>query len=135
MSDFAGWVRDVGRSDKNDMLNFSQNIERLPQLMQVAQLRHRVISQNLANVNTPGYKRLDVEFETQLAEAIDEGRKISELIPEIVQDNSTSVRVDGNNVDIDKELGTLNKNSLLYQMYSQLMSSQFDSMRRAMETP
>lgn len=132
---FAGWVRDGGHSDKTDMLNFSQNIERLPQLMQVAQLRHRVISQNLANVNTPGYKRLDVEFEEQLAQAIEEGASLSDLVPEIVEDNSTSLRADGNNVDIDKELGTLNKNSLLYQMYSQLMSSQFDSMRRAMETP
>lgn len=119
------------------MLEFSQHIESLPQLMEAVQLRHKVISQNLANVNTPGYRRLDVEFEQQFADAISSGSGPvpGQISPQIVEDNSAALRADGNNVDVDKELGQLNKNSLLFQMYSQLLSSQFDSMRDAIDPP
>lgn len=105
--------------------------------MDVADLRHRVISQNLANVNTPGYRRMDVEFEKQLAQEMSRpaasGR--SSVSPEIVEDDSSSMRADGNNVDIDREIGHLGKNAILFQMYSQLLKSQFDTMKRAVEAP
>lgn len=136
--DFDGCDESIGHSDKSDMIRFTPQIEQLPDLMNAASLRHRVISQNLANVNTPGYQRLDVEFEEALAKAADKAsgstgdRKIT---PKIVEDNSASMRADGNNVDVDRELGQLNKNALLFQMYTQLMRSQFDAMRRAIESP
>ena len=119
------------------MISFSNQIEQLPRLMDAAALRHRVISQNLANVNTTGYQRLDVEFEESLAQSIrDSGStRGQDITPRIVTDDSSSMRADGNNVDVDKELSQLNKNSLLFQMYSQLLKSQFDTMRRAIESP
>ncbi|MEZ6130572.1 MAG: flagellar basal body rod protein FlgB [Planctomycetaceae bacterium] len=119
------------------MLEFSKQIERLPRLMDAADLRHRVISQNLANVNTPGYHRLDVEFEKHLASEMAGSTSGSEtdVKPEIVEDNSGSMRADGNNVDVDREIGQLNKNAILFQMYSQLLKSQFDTMKRAIEGP
>lgn len=120
------------------MIRFASNIEQLPGLMDVAQLRHRVISQNLANVNTPGYKRLDVEFEQQLAKALREPNgtaSVEQIAPRIIRDNSATVRADGNNVDVDREIGQLNKNAMLFRMYSELLRSQFDSMRRAIEAP
>ena len=96
-----------------------------------------MISQNLANVNTAGYQRLDVQFEEALAESIrgSGSAQAQEVTAKIVTDNSSSVRADGNNVDVDKELSQLNKNTLLFQMYSQLLKSQFDTMRRAIESP
>jgi len=119
------------------MIRFSSQIENLPSLMNAAEMRQRVISQNLANVNTPGYRRLDVEFESELAKAIDGSKPAgrSAVTPKIVEDNSASLRADGNNVDVDREIGQLNKNSMLFQMYSQLLRSQFDAMRRAIESP
>jgi len=119
------------------MLEFSKQMEQLPRLMDVAQLRHRVISQNLANVNTPGYHRLDVEFEKQLAKELENSPTAdrSTVNPEVVEDNSGSMRADGNNVDVDREIGQLNKNAILFQMYSQLLKSQFDTMKRAIEGP
>lgn len=119
------------------MLKFTQQIEQLPRLMDAADLRHRVISQNLANVNTPGYRRLDVEFEKRLAQEMSRSGSSgpSSASPEIVQDDSTSMRADGNNVDVDREIGQLGKNAILFQMYSQLLKSQFDTMKRAVEAP
>ena len=119
------------------MLKFTQQIEQLPRLMDVADLRHRVISQNLANVNTPGYRRMDVEFEKQLAQEMSRpgSSGAAPVTPEIVQDDSASMRADGNNVDIDREIGHLGKNAILFQMYSQLLKSQFETMKRAVEAP
>lgn len=138
--DFNDYGESATCSDSSGMLRFTPQLEQLPALMDVAQLRQRVISQNLANVNTPGYKRLDVEFEETLARVLEQqdsvGKSgVSNVAAKIVEDTSTSVRADGNNVDVDRELGQLNKNAMLFQMYSQLMRSQFDAMRRAIESP
>lgn len=138
MAEFADCGDFATYSDSSDMLRFNPQMEQLPALMDVAELRHRVISQNLANVNTPGYKRLDVDFEQQLAIALQDASGTQgprTLSPRIIEDNSPSLRADGNNVDVDREIGQLNKNTLLFQMYSQLLRSQFDSMRRAIEAP
>ncbi len=137
MAEFDDCGESASHSDNSGMIRFSSQIEQLPDLMNVAELRHRVVSQNLANVNTPGYQRLDVEFEETLAKAMRgaggaDGAKVK---PKIVADESASQRADGNNVDVDRELGQLNKNAMLFQMYSQLLRSQFDAMRRAIEAP
>ena len=137
MVEFADYGDSASHSDKSGMFRFTSQIEQLPGLMDVAELRHRVISQNIANVNTPGYHRLDVEFERELAKAMQTSDRsaLPEITPRIVKDDSASVRADGNNVDVDRELGQLNKNAMLFQMYSQLLRSQFDAMRRAIEAP
>lgn len=122
-------------ADKFDMIDFQKQIQQLPNLLQAAELRHQVLSQNLANVNTPGYQRLDVDFEAQLAKVMAGEQSSEALVPQIVEDNSASMRADGNNVDIDKEVGQLSKNATLYQMYTELLNSQFRSMQQAIEMP
>ncbi|WP_437226282.1 flagellar basal body rod protein FlgB [Planctomicrobium sp. SH661] len=115
------------------MFPLPPQIDHLSQLMGAAQLRHGVISQNLANVNTPGYHRLDVQFEDLLAAHLKGGDKGATDVPRpvVVQEKGLNERSDGNNVDIDREIGQLNRNAMLFQTYSQIMSSQFDLMRRA----
>lgn len=133
MSKFDGWRNFAGEVDIDGMNHLSPHLEMLPQLMDAAQLRHRVVSHNLANVNTPGYTRLDVQFEERLAEALGSSQpRIS--VPEIVKDSSGSRRADGNNVDLDRELGALNKNATLFQLYSSLLQHHYDTMRRATQT-
>lgn len=116
------------------MFPIPSQIHHLSQLMNAAQMRQGVISQNLANVNTPGYQRLDVQFEELLAEQLKTGQPGNsggQLAPRIVAEQGLNNRSDGNNVDIDREIGQLNRNAMLYQTYSQIMASQFDIMRRA----
>lgn len=102
----------------------------LAQLLDAASLRHRVIAQNIANVNTPGYKRRDVNFKTDLEAALmSDGRTPSR--PEVVTAEGGPERVDGNNVDIDHEINTLGRNAVLYQAATQIIANRVAQMRSA----
>lgn len=119
------------------MLEFSPQIELLGRVMDASQVRHQVISQNLANVNTPGYQRLEVSFEDQLRESLrhpdaSAGRAVE---PVIRRQAGLPARADGNNVDIDLEIGELNRNAVLYQTYVQVLSTLLSQMRAATSGP
>jgi flagellar basal-body rod protein FlgB len=107
--------------------------EVLARLLDVAQMRHRLISQNLANVNTPGYHQMDVAFEDAFARALGKQGETGALrvIPRAVEGQGNVARQDGNTVDLDKELGSLNKNSLLFSMTTQMLVSRINMMRSA----
>jgi len=113
------------------MLQFPEHIDRVAFLAEVSELRHRVISHNIANVNTPGYHRLAVSFDEHLREAKQKSSEFHKDQPVVVQEQGLVSRMDGNNVDIDREIGKLNKNSMMFQMYTQILSTHLDTMRRA----
>jgi len=119
------------------MLGFPKQTELLTRLMQASEVRHRVVSQNLANVNTPGYRRLKVDFEDELAKQILNGAD-DEAPPvintQVVEDKSRTPRADGNTVDIDLEIGEMQRNAMMYQTYSQLLAAQFSTMRLAISS-
>lgn len=90
----------------------------LGQAMAGAATRQKAISDNIANANTPGYKRTDVDFQAQLQQALAGGDDDSQLeslqfTPSV--DTTSTARADGNNVDIDQEMSNLSENSLDYQ--------------------
>lgn len=103
-------------------------------------IRNEAISNNLANANTPGYKRQDVNFETQLAKALHCSRytsmdakvshlKMSRLIPVVYKDYSGfSYRIDGNNVDPDTEGVYLAKNQIVYQGLEGAINQEFKNL-------
>ncbi|MFC2728791.1 MAG: flagellar basal body rod protein FlgB [Centipeda sp. (in: firmicutes)] len=99
--------------------------------MAAAALRHEVLSNNIANVNTPYFKRSHVRFEDLLKQELGLGNdplmKVVRThdrhfpIPfhgkaraVIEQDDRTNMRLDGNNVDIDVEMAEVSKNQLYY---------------------
>lgn len=107
-------------------------------------LRNEAISQNLANVDTPGYKRKSVSFEEQLNEAtaglkgirtdrrhIPIGQQdIDSVEIKVVQDNkSLNMRIDGNNVDIDSEMALMAKNTIQYNTLVQTLNGTFGKLR------
>jgi flagellar basal-body rod protein FlgB len=107
------------------------NLNLLTQVLDTSALRHRVIAQNVANVNTPGYRRLAVEFENDLAKALSApDGNAAHVKPRVVIEDGPE-RVDGNTVDIDREMNALTKNSLLYQAAAQIITSRVASMRSA----
>jgi flagellar basal-body rod protein FlgB len=82
-----------------------------------ATLRQTALSNNIANANTAGFKRSDVDFASTLAGAIDSGdsrQQIAGAQFSPVVDPSTG-RADGNNVDVDTEMADLSENSVVYQ--------------------
>jgi flagellar basal-body rod protein FlgB len=102
----------------------------LTQLMDASALRHRVIAQNVANVNTPGYRRREVTFEADLVKALASPGPVAQVKPQVVVADGPE-RVDGNTVDIDREMGDLSKNALLFQAAAQIVSSRVASLRAA----
>jgi flagellar basal-body rod protein FlgB len=82
--------------------------------------RQSVLSNNLANVNTPGFKRSDVSFQSALADALGSAKSSSDTAGvdatsfTTQTDNTTDMRLDGNNVDADVEAANLSKNQLLF---------------------
>ena len=105
----------------------------LAKMVDVTAMRHKVLAQNVANVNTPGYRKLEVSFDETLAARMDHDhdKRLRTLQPQIYEDNSSPDRVDGNNVDIDREMMRLNKNTLLNNALLQIISTKTAIMRRS----
>jgi flagellar basal-body rod protein FlgB len=105
-------------------------------LLDVNVLRHEAIASNIANVETPNYKRLDVapSFENQLRQAVAsrDATQIASLQPELAVDTqSISGRNDGNTVQLESEILKLNQNMVEHSLETQLVSSQLARMRLA----
>ena len=114
------------------MQSLNPQFDLLGRLISATDLRQKVISNNLANIHTPNYKRMDVNFETQLAKEIKSG-SLGESSPDLVLTPGLIARADGNNVDIDREIGQMNKNAMLQQTYIQLLGTHLEQMRLAIE--
>lgn len=107
--------------------------------------RNEVIANNIANVNTPGFKKSSVEFESILQDVLNRNsirgmqthekhipighENISSVNYEVQEHSTYSTRRDGNNVDIDVEMAERSKNELLYQTLSARVNSSFERMR------
>lgn len=117
----------------------------LEKAMDASAIRNEVISNNIANKDTPGYKRQDVNFETQLAKALRSSRyktmdaKVSDvktrrLNPITYTDYSGfSYRIDGNNVDPDTEGVYLAKNQVVYQGLELSVDQEFKNLQMVMK--
>lgn len=108
--------------------------------LQATNIRRQLIANNIANVDTPGYKRAELSFESQLRRAvasetparleahktdsrhIDFDKKIdfTSVQPRISVEYDTSYRNDGNNVDIDVESADASKNTMHYNLMIEL---------------
>jgi flagellar basal-body rod protein FlgB len=108
--------------------------------LDVAALRQQVIAQNIANLNTPGYKRSYVVFSEELSRArenlplkITDPRHMScknaGAEPRLQVESSTSRRTDGNNVDLDQEMLDLVTNQLRYNLLVQKVSDRYATWR------
>jgi len=103
--------------------------------------KNQVISNNIANVNTPNYKRQTVEFESLLQSAQQLGGPLSvthenhisnngaSINPKIVQDSMTSFRRDGNNVNIDTEMALLAENQIRYETLTKQLNDNLKRLR------
>jgi flagellar basal-body rod protein FlgB len=109
--------------------------------------RQNLISSNISNVDTPGFKAVDIDFQAQLREAI--GSKgslnlkntnskhfgpstsnIKDLIPDPFEEDSVA-KSNGNNVNIDNEMGKMAENQIIYNATVQLMMKRGATVRAA----
>jgi flagellar basal-body rod protein FlgB len=98
--------------------------------LKAANLRNKVVANNLANLNTPGYRRSQVEFEDLLGEAMEsrKGGDLDSLEPKVVQPTDTQADATGNNVDLDTEVGEMVKNGAAYKTYLRILNKLYRQM-------
>ncbi len=101
----------------------------LERALSAATLRQRVLAHNIANINTPGFKRSRVEFEQHLADALERGERPDEVHPAIVREKHTIGRPDGNNVDIEREMTEMAVNQIYYAALARSISDHFARLR------
>jgi flagellar basal-body rod protein FlgB len=97
-------------------------------------LRQKAIANNVANLETPGYRRIDIKFEELLAKSLDSSGSVdlTELEPQIYQPKETPVKSNGNDVTFEGEVGAMIKNSLRYQTYIRLLNKRYRQIESAM---
>ncbi len=107
----------------------------LERAIQGAGLRHEALANNLANVNTPGFRRQDVDFHSTLQQAMAGGRDALAVAPiEATTDSAAPMRADGNSVDVDVENANLAQNALEYEALTQVLRARGDIIEIAIGT-
>ena len=115
----------------------SGNYELAKKLLDAAALRQEAIASNIANAETPGYRRVDIstDFASQLKSQLNSGQatpSLANVQPTLAVDTSArTVRPDGNSVDIEHELLSMNKNSIEYTFLTDTVSWNIKQLKMA----
>lgn len=104
--------------------------------LDASNLKHGAITSNLANVETPGYRRVDLtpSFKASLMQAMQNGNRaqLASIKPQVAVDQSAvSKNKDGNTVDLEQEMVALNQNALNHKLQAQLVSGTLAKLRLA----
>jgi flagellar basal-body rod protein FlgB len=111
----------------------------LEQLIHMAGMRHGVLTSNIANVDTPGYKAKDLKFQ----QALNDELQLTVTTPEHIQnsDNNAAAPVeterqdawaDGNNVELDMEVAKMTENSMLFQAGVSMLTTKIRMYKNAL---
>jgi flagellar basal-body rod protein FlgB len=104
--------------------------------LDASELRQQAIASNIANLETPGYKRVDLDpsFETALERASASGdvQSLNSLQPSLAVDSTaTASSRDGNNVNLEKEMMLMNQNAMTHSFETQMISGVLSKLRTA----
>lgn len=128
------------------MTDLFGNIDVMEKLLDVKLKRYELISNNLANVDTPGYKRMDISFEEILMNNLNKRtipltatndkhieikKQLEDIKPEIYRQEDYSFRNDKNNVDVDKEMVEMIKNNFSYNIISDQIITNLEILQTA----
>jgi flagellar basal-body rod protein FlgB len=119
----------------------------LERAMDVSMVRSELLQNNIANVNTPNFKRSDVDFAAIFAETLAQndlpmvktnarhfrGMTSDQSVPRIITDTATSSRYDENNVDVEAEMAQITENSIYYQSLSALWKKEMNKLKMVIQ--
>ncbi len=115
----------------------TDNYQLARKLLDAAVLRHEAIATNVANAETPGFRRLDLapDFAVQLKARMAAGdfaATAGSIRPHLAEDQTArSIRPDGNTVEIERELLVMNRNAVEYDYLSEVVSSNIKQLKLA----
>lgn len=104
---------------------FGPHIDNLQTALSRASQRHSLLTNNLANVNTPGYRRRDIDFNITLQQEMER----TDLQPTAVQTSGAAIRLDGNGVDLEKEVMSIAETELRYQALTDVTAGYFQGLK------
>jgi len=114
---------------------FDPSIVGIEKAMQGSLLRQQVLANNIANANTPGFQRSDVDFQSALAQAFSSGTPSTSQLDQITFSPQPAangaMQVDGNTVDINTENADLSENTLDYQALESVMGTRMSILKTA----
>lgn len=139
---------DLGQSREGFMVGhstFNRSVDLLQRELGVSTLRREVIANNIANAETPNFKRSEVSFEAELGRALaseKQGPSLGTLTdenhipfrrvvdyrtvgPKVVLDYLTTGKNNGNNVDIEREMMNATENQMMYELMTSAVSHEF----------
>lgn len=93
--------------------------------MDLLSARQKLVASNIANIDTPGYKTRDIDFQFEFLSAV------KSASPNVVDVPGLAVKNDGNNVSLDREARLLSENALRFTLASSLIHGQLQSIRTA----
>lgn len=111
---------------------FGPHTRNLERALNRTSQRHGVVTNNLANVNVPGYKRRDVDFAISLEQAENQSdSRIQALQARLSGPNAGagSVRIDGNSVDLESEVMAIAESELRYQTLTEMTNRYFTGLK------
>ena len=119
-----------------DGLFASANYQGVKKMLDATVLRQEAIASNLANVETPHYKRVDVSpsFASQLSRAIGTGRPsaLNGVKPAIgIDQTAVAQNRDGNSVQLEKEMMYLQKNFVAHHLQTQMLGGTYNKLKMA----
>lgn len=128
----------LGAGTSENVLFNGENYVIAKKLLDESALRHAALASNIANVETPGYKRVDIDknFEVQLNEAAGKSdlKALKALRPRIVQDpTAAAVRPDGNTVSLEKEMALDGANEMQYEFTAQYLANNLQMIQASMK--
>ncbi len=104
--------------------------------LQASVIKNDISQNNIANADTPNYKRQVVNFDNEFAKEIEKARATgvfnkSNVVPTVITD-PTSYRLDGNSVDINTEMVALYQNSVKYDMLANSVTNNLQRLNVAL---
>ena len=125
---------------------FDKTTAGLSATLNLRQLKHNIISSNIANAETPNYHAKKLDFEDALRRALDTdklrgvsvthgdhfpigGGGVGGLRPDIYENPEGAVNNDGNTVDLEREMTALTENNLLYKSALQLINKKMAALK------
>jgi len=125
------------------------SIDKLALGLDTLSVRNSVIAENIANLDTPGYKAQDLKFDDVMQEALGTGKKLPlartnekhlppgnrpvDVSSFVYQQNNPSVRNDGNDVNVDYEMSQMAENTIRYNLFSQLTQGKFSKLKEVIK--
>lgn len=112
-------------------LLFDETSDLLTEMVRAASLRHQVIARNIANIDTPGYRPMDVDFSEELRLASETGEAPATVVrTTVAADRSVGAgRYDGNAVDLDRQMAKMAENALWHNTMIQILNSRMNLLR------